>query len=215
MRPRPAELILLFGCIPLSLLALRSSGIRVLPLPVLWLASGLCLYFLWQRKGRLGQVAARTEDDRPDRQGVLIELVVSIAVCTILLLALYPLISNEQMFRFPRERPLVWVIVLVLYPLLSVVPQGIVFRRWFFARYRPSLGNGWRMILVGAVCFGFPHILFGNVVAPLVTFVGGLLFMRVFLRTGSGWLADLQHAVLGDVAFTIGYGQWLYSGSAT
>jgi hypothetical protein len=215
MRSRPAELILLFALLPLSLLALRSSGIRVLPLPVLWLASGLCLYLLWQRKERLGQVAARTKGDYPDRQGVLGELVMSIAVCTLLLLVLYPLISNEQMFRFPRERPLVWVIVLVLYPLLSVVPQGIVFRRWFLARYHSCLGNGWLMILVGAVCFGFSHILFGNFVAPLVTFVGGLLFMRTFLRTGSGWLADLQHAVLGDVAFTIGYGQWLYSGSAT
>ena len=139
----------------------------------------------------------------------------SIAVCSLLLLALYPLISDEQMFRFPRERPLVWVVILVLYPLLSVVPQGIVFRRWFLVRYGSRLGNGWKMILVAAVCFGFSHVLFGNVVAPLVTFVGGLLFMRTFLRTGSGWLADLQHAVLGDVAFTIGYGQWLYSGSAT
>ena len=71
------------------------------------------------------------------------------------------------------------------------------------------------MILVGAVCFGFSHILFGNIVAPLVTFLGGMLFMRTFLRSGSGWLADLEHAVLGNVAFTIGYGQWLYSGSAS
>jgi hypothetical protein len=214
MRSRPVELILLFALLPLSLLALRSSGIRVLPLPVLWLASGFCLYLLWQGKVRLGQMTGPAQDDRPSRQGVLIELLISIAICSLLLLALYPLISNEQMFRFPRERPLVWVIVLVLYPLLSVVPQGIVFRRWFLARYHSFLGNGWLMILVGAVCFGFSHILFGNFVAPLVTFVGGLLFMRTFLRTGSGWLADLQHAVLGDVAFTIGYGQWLYSGSA-
>jgi hypothetical protein len=37
--------------------------------------------------------------------------------------------------------------------------------------------------------------------------------MRTCLKSGSGWLADLEHAVLGNVAFTIGYGQWLYSGA--
>ena len=68
------------------------------------------------------------------------------------------------------------------------------------------------MILCGAVCFGWSHLLFGNFVAPLVTALGGVLFMRTYLRSGSGWLADLQHAILGDVAFTIGYGQWLYAG---
>lgn len=107
---------------------------------------------------------------------------------------------------------MVWVIVVFLYPVLSVVPQGIVFRRWFVWRYRSILGTGTLMILVGAICFGCSHILFGNVVAPLVTCIGGVLFMRTYLRSGSGWLADLQHALLGDAAFTIGYGQWLYAG---
>ena len=44
--------------------------------------------------------------------------------------------------------------------------------------------------------------------------IGGALFLRTYLRSGSGWLADLEHAVLGNVAFTIGYGQWLYSGAS-
>ena len=215
MRSRLGELILLFAGIPLLLLVLRASGIRVLPLPMLWLACGFCLYLLWRQKKGLARPAADPGVVRPDRRGVFLETAITILICVILLLALYPLISYEPMFLFPRERPLVWVVVLVLYPLLSVLPQGIVFRRWFLARYRSSLGTGWLIILVGAVCFGFSHILFGNFVAPLLTLVGGVLFMRAFLRSGSGWLADLEHAVLGDVAFTIGYGQWLYSGSAT
>ena len=47
-----------------------------------------------------------------------------------------------------------------------------------------------------------------------ITAIGGALFMRTHLKSGSGWLADLEHAILGNVAFTIGYGQWLYSGAA-
>ena len=134
MRLRLGELVLLFAVIPLSLLVLRASGIRVLPLPMLWLACGLCLYLLWRGRGGLASSGVRTEVDRPDRQAIVLELVTTVLICVILLLALYPLISTEPMFRFPRERPLIWVIVLVLYPLLSVVPQGIVFRRWFVAR---------------------------------------------------------------------------------
>ena len=118
------------------------------------------------------------------------------------------------MFEFPRERPIVWMVVLCLYPLLSVIPQGIIFRRWFVSRYSDGLGSGWSMIVIGALCFGVSHVLFGNLVAPVITAIGGALFLRTYLRSGSGWLADLEHAVLGNVAFTIGYGQWLYSGAS-
>ncbi|MEC8560714.1 MAG: CPBP family intramembrane glutamate endopeptidase, partial [Planctomycetota bacterium] len=58
----------------------------------------------------------------------------------------------------------------------------------------------------------FSHVIFLNLTAPLLTLVGGAIFMRTYLRSGSGWIADLQHALLGDIAFTIGYGQWLYAG---
>ncbi|MEE2681503.1 MAG: CPBP family glutamic-type intramembrane protease [Planctomycetota bacterium] len=212
MRARITELILLFGVLPVALLVLRSSGIRVSPLPVLWLAAAGCVVLLW-RMGRISDPNRESSVNARTRRSVMAEVVITIVIGSALLLLLYPLISDEPMARFPRERPGLWLVVLVVYPMLSVVPQGIIFRRWFVARYRPLLGSGAMMILVGAACFGWSHLLFGNPVAPLITAVGGIFFLRTYLRGGSGWLSDLQHAVLGDVAFTIGYGQWLYAGA--
>ena len=211
MRLRLFELFLLFAVLPMILFGLKASGIRVAPLPILWLAMICCLVLLW-RSGKSSPPKARDRENVTTRSRALIEVVVTVVVGSLLLVLLYGVISKEPMFVFPRRNPMVWVIVVFLYPVLSVVPQGIVFRRWFVWRYRSILGTGTLMILVGAICFGCSHILFGNVVAPLVTCIGGVLFMRTYLRSGSGWLADLQHALLGDAAFTIGYGQWLYAG---
>ena len=211
MRLRFLELFLLFAVLPMILLAMRASGIRVSPLPVLWLATICCLLML--RRSR--PTTAPTTGIDPDpvtRSRARIEFVVTVVLGSLLLLLLYGFISDEPMFVFPRRNPLVWLVVLVLYPMLSVVPQGIVFRRWFVGRYRSILGTGTCMVLVGAIAFACSHVLFGNLVAPLVTCIGGVLFMRTYLNSGKGWLADLQHAILGDVAFTIGYGQWLYAG---
>ena len=181
---------------------------------MLWLAAGACMLLLW-RSGRASWQSGRRPIELRTRRQAIIEVVVTVLVGSGLLLLLYPLISVEPMARFPIERPKLWLIVLVVYPLLSVVPQGIIFRRWFVDRYHPLLGSGMLLVLTGAACFGWSHLLFGNVVAPLITALGGVFFMRTYLRGGSGWLADLQHAILGDVAFTIGYGQWLYAGAVT
>ena len=194
------------------LLGLKTSGIRVAPLPILWLATIGCLVLLWRGGKSPPPAAVRAEVNSTTRSRARIEVAITVVVGSLLLLLLYGAISNEPMFVFPRRNPRIWLIVLVLYPLLSVVPQGIVFRRWFVWRYRSILGTGTLMVLIGAICFGCSHILFGNAVAPLVTCIGGVLFLRTYLQSGSGWLADLQHALLGDVAFTIGYGQWLYAG---
>ena len=214
MRSKTLELIAIFGVVPVILLVVRWNGIRIAPLPLLWIAAIVCMCLLKGRKKREGvsastDVVGRGESTRSN----LLETVIVMIVCSVLLLILYPLITTNPMFEFPRERPIVWMVVLCLYPLLSVIPQGIIFRRWFVSRYSDGLGTGWSMIIIGALCFGFSHVLFGNPVAPVITAIGGVLFLRTFLRSGSGWLADLEHAVLGNVAFTIGYGQWLYSGA--
>jgi hypothetical protein len=214
MRPKSLELIILFGLLPLVLLITRLNGIRVPPLPLLWIGAVACVVLMRRHKKRDAEVSTHSEECRMKAtRSDLIEAFLLVSLCSGLLFILYPLITTSPMFEFPRERPIVWLVVLCLYPILSVVPQGIIFRRWFALRYTTLLGSGGTMIVIGALCFGCSHILLGNVVAPVITAIGGALFMRTYLKSGSGWLADLEHAVLGNVAFTIGYGQWLYSGA--
>ena len=49
------------------------------------------------------------------------------------------LFEPERLFAFVRQRPLVWALVIILYPVLSVYPQGIVYRVFILVLLTPML----------------------------------------------------------------------------
>ena len=42
------------------------------------------------------------------------------------------LLEPERLFSFVRQRPLIWALVMLLYPLLSAYPQGVIYRVFIF-----------------------------------------------------------------------------------
>jgi membrane protease YdiL (CAAX protease family) len=135
------------------------------------------------------------------------------AIAAPFLIALVWWLRPANLFAFPRERTRLWLLVMVLYPLLSVYPQEIVFRAFFFRRYRVLFGEGAGLILVGAVAFGWAHITFHNWVAVLLTLLGGLLFARTYHRTQALLFVAMEHALYGCFVFTVGYGHYLVDGT--
>ncbi len=123
----------------------------------------------------------------------------------------------ERLFSFPRQAPAVWAVVMLVYPMLSVYPQELVYRAFIFHRYRrlfgSSRGGGGAMILASATAFGWAHILLQNWIAVAMTFVGGLLFSWTYARTRSLAGAWLEHALYGCAVFTLGLGQFFYAGA--
>jgi membrane protease YdiL (CAAX protease family) len=119
----------------------------------------------------------------------------------------------DLLFGFVRQRPGLWAVVMVLYPILSVYPQGIIYRGFIFHRYRPIFAQRWAMILASALAFGFVHILLRNGLAPLMTLAGGILFAWTYDRTRSLLLAAAEHAAFGCFLFTIGLGRYFYGGA--
>jgi uncharacterized protein len=118
----------------------------------------------------------------------------------------------ELLFGFVREKPLFWLIVMVMYPLISVVPQEIIFRRYMFDRYKTAFSPR-VLVLVSGVGFGFAHIVFGNWVAPVLCVIGGIMFAQTYARTRSLALVSLEHALYGDFIFTLGLGRYFYHGA--
>ncbi len=116
-------------------------------------------------------------------------------------------------FRFPQERPGVWLLVMILYPFLAALPQEIIFRCFFFHRYRDILSRPWAMILVNGLSFGLFHMFYNNPVAPVLTTLGGCLFAWRYHRSGSLPLVAIEHGLWGNMLFTIGLGWYFYSGS--
>ncbi len=196
---RLAELILLFGGIP-TLMALRVVEVRLWP--ALFVGGGGCLAALLLDRSfdrsRLWNFAGA----RAIFRGLLPLFGVAVVVAL-----------PERFLQFPRERPLVWLLVMLLYPLLSVYPQEIIFRAFFFHRYGEALGSRSAVIGASAIAFGYAHIILHNWVAVTLSVIGGALFAWTYERSRSLLAASIEHALYGCAIFTLGLGWYFYAGA--
>jgi membrane protease YdiL (CAAX protease family) len=116
--------------------------------------------------------------------------------------------APDRMFSLVRHRPGFWALVMVIYPVLSVYPQELLYRRYLFSHYRSLFRSNWLLVAVSAVVFGWLHIIFRNYLACIFTLIGGIFFADTFRRTRSLWLACIEHILYGQFIFTIGLGEY-------
>jgi membrane protease YdiL (CAAX protease family) len=119
----------------------------------------------------------------------------------------------SEFLDLPRHHAALWLAIMLLYPLLSVWPQEVIFRRFFFARYQAIFGNA-GLVAASALAFGFAHIIFVNWVAVSLTLAGGAIFAADYARYRRLGLACLEHSLYGCLIFTIGLGRYFYTGAA-
>lgn len=188
----------------------RFEWVRLPLLPALWLLSAGCLAVLLRDPGfdrrRLWNRARFAARIRSAALPFLLS-------APVLVLAVW-WFEPDRFLSFARQRPLIWAAVMVLYPVLSVYPQGIVFRVFLLHRYRPLFPGHRSLLLASAVAFALVHVVFRNWVAPPLSFAGGMLFAATYERTGSSLVAAIQHALFGCLLFTIGLGWYFYHGAA-
>ena len=123
------------------------------------------------------------------------------------------LVDARLLFQFPRNQPLVWAAVMLLYPLLSAYPQEVLYRAYFFQRYQKILPNEYSLLLVNAAAFSLLHIVFDNAVAITLTLPASLLFASSYVRSGSLLIPSIEHALYGCIIFTTGLGRFFYNPS--
>ena len=111
-----------------------------------------------------------------------------------------------------RHRPALWQLIMMLYPLLSVYPQEVIYRGFLFHRYRALFPKPWMMVCASAVTFGFVHIIFWNWLAVGLTLLGGFVFARTYQRTGSLLMTSIEHSLYGCLIFTVGLGEYFIPG---
>ncbi|MFC0109637.1 CPBP family intramembrane glutamic endopeptidase [Kibdelosporangium aridum] len=122
--------------------------------------------------------------------------------------------TPELFLGFPRTEPVVWGFVMVLYPVLSVYPQELIFRAFMFQRYQPIFGDGIGMITASAAAFGFVHIAFGNWVSVVLSAAGGWIFASRYRRSRSLFTVSVEHGLYGMLMFTVGLGIYFYHGAS-
>jgi uncharacterized membrane protein YbhN (UPF0104 family) len=97
------------------LLAPLSSGHRWLVLPAILGGGAIALWLLRRDRAAAGNELASREERRRE----LLSMLARVLVVSLLLLALVTLLGMPPAFRMPRERPLVWLAVLSLYPFVG------------------------------------------------------------------------------------------------
>jgi uncharacterized protein len=205
---RGIEFLLLFFVDPTLFAYTRH---RIPAIPALWAVMAYCL-FIMLRDPRFGR--ERLWDTSGLRYYTLpiLSLFAFVVAIGIPLVLRY---APGTFLDFPRSNPLLWSLVMVLYPVLSVYPQGIIYRAFVFSRYRDLFGPAWVIVLVSATAFAYVHIVFRNPLALVLAFLAGLLFAGRYLQTGSLLVSSFEHALYGCAIFTIGLRHWFYHGAAT
>lgn len=147
---------------------------------------------------------------RTDARLVALVALATAAVGSALVLALAP----QAFLSLPRHNPRLMVLIALFYPLLSALPQELVFRALFFLRYRSILPRGLaaQLALNGAV-FALAHLLYWSWIVAALTFAGGLLFAWSFRVRGLFPEAVALHALAGVILFALGAGVWFYTGN--
>jgi membrane protease YdiL (CAAX protease family) len=195
------ELFLLFIAVPLSLLlpySFKIKGVTVL------LAFIYLLYILF----------AKTDIKFNLKKGIdwksfIKTTAIKFAVVMMVTTTYVYLVDPAKLFCVPRTDMRMFVIILALYTFLSVWPQELIYRTFFFARYAQFFTNNKLLIFVNAIIFSLAHLFFQNTLVTVLTFIGGLLFAYTFSKTKSTTLVSIEHAIYGNWLFTVGMGEML------
>lgn len=132
--------------------------------------------------------------------------VARVIVITLLMLWFTWWIYPDLFFHYPVEEFKEYLITFFLYPIASVIPQEIIYRVYFFHRYKELVPETYLLMLSNAIIFGLTHFIYGNWVAPIATFLVSWIFIFNYLRTKSLINVSLEHYFYGLVMFTIGFG---------
>ena len=73
--------------------------------------------------------------------------------------------------------------------------------------------NDNNLVISSAIFFSITHILFLNFIAPILSFIGGLLFANTYNKHRSLLLVSIEHGLYGNTLFFIGLGWYFWGGS--
>ncbi|VXB81537.1 CAAX prenyl protease-like protein [Alteromonas sp. 38] len=199
-----SELLILFVALPIAVLYWINHVSDWL-MPILGIVCLFCLSVLLADKQFQRIRLWHWEDYGPHLKSTL---KLFLPWASLLALCVY-LIKPELFLHWPINEPWMWVVTLLVYPVVSVIPQEIIFRTFFFHRYKlilPSRNARW---VLSTFVFGLAHLIYGNWVAVIISWCGGAIFGYRYMQTNSTPIVVIEHAIWGSFLFTIGLGSYL------
>jgi uncharacterized protein len=145
----------------------------------------------------------------------IVPLLVIFGLGVVLFAGLMYAFERERLFVMVRQRPQLWLTIMIGYPIVSVYPQELVWRAFFFHRYACLFRGRWGLIIGSGVMFAWAHVLFQHWIPIVSTLVGGLIFAWRYDRTRSLAVVWVEHTLYGCLIFTIGLGMYFFHGTIT
>jgi membrane protease YdiL (CAAX protease family) len=195
------EFLLLFFSLPFAVF-LFVQDLHTWLMPILGVCALVCLILLLNdenfKRHRLFSLESFFHKVRPS----LLLFVGGAITIGISVWALLP----EWFLAFPKQHPQVWLLTLFIYPIVSVIPQELIFRTFFFHRYKRIMPSKHVRLGMSSLSFGLAHMVYGNWVAVIMSGLGGLLFGYRYMQTKSTAVVVVEHTLWGTLVFTIGFG---------
>ena len=119
------------------------------------------------------------------------------------------ILDSNLLFNLPKNYFVLWVAVMLLYPIFSVIPQEIIFRVLFFERYSCLFKNMFLCIVLNSIIFAFIHLVFQNFHAFFITLITSPIFAYAYVNK-SFKTCFLVHTIGGQLVFTYGLGKYFY-----
>ena len=146
---------------------------------------------------------------------VSLPLILGVAAATAALGSVIVLATAPEAFlMLPRRNPGLMLFIAALYPILSALPQELIYRALFFGRYGVILPrSAGSAVVLNAAIFSFAHLMYWSWIVLGMTFAGGLIFGWSYRVRRSFPEAVVVHSVSGIVLFALGMGLYFYSGN--
>lgn len=132
-------------------------------------------------------------------------LIVCIGLCAVVLI-FYP----DRFLDIPSKMPWIWMLILVFYSIWSVLPQEFIYRVYFYRRFGDIVNNRIWLHFINAFLFSFSHIIFRNWSVLILTFLASFIFSVSYTKSKSFLAVFIEHAVYGNLVFTLGLGNFFY-----
>lgn len=201
------EFLLLCVVLPTCIIVFRLAPDMFM---FLWGAAGYCMLIYWLLFYE-GQKALWHWD--AVTWGNMKPILLRWVAASIFMLVFIWLYDPEKMFGLLSRHPEFVPFLLLAYPILSALPQEFIFCSYFFKRYAPFFQSERARIIASAIVFAYAHVLFINWVAPVFSFVAGLIFAITYAKTRSLALVTIEHGLYGNVLFLVGLGWYFYGGA--
>lgn len=192
------ELIILFIVVPMLYLFDAIPVHKIIPLLALLVYCGCILLIKKPANPNRFSIQANWK--------IIIAIFIVTGMVVYLFIYLY---VNEGLFAdIPGNRKLFYMIL--MYPLLSAFPQEIIFREFFFYRYRAIFQSEVWMLIINILLFSFAHIYFASSIVIIFTLVAGAIFAITYMRTRSLLVVSIQHSLCGLMILSSGLSQHFY-----